>query len=209
MTKGRLITFEGIDGCGKSLMQKKLSHWLRRRGCAVVTTFEPGWGAMGQEVRRLLLDSDFGSIDERTETLLYAADRAHHCAALIRPELAEGKIVLCDRFVDSTLAYQGYGRGLDLATLEQLQRFAVGDLTPDLTIYLRVSVEMAFSRLRRKKDRLEQEDAAFFQRVAEGYDALAKRYAERYAVIHSAESIDAVFSKVVRAVLPLLTREED
>ena len=125
------------------------------------------------------------------------------------PALEAGRAVICDRFVDSTLAYQGYGRGLDLATLEQLQRFAVGDLTPDLTIYLRVSVETAFSRLRRKKDRLEQEDAAFFQRVANGYDALAKRYAERCAVIHSAESIDAVFSKVVRAVLPLLTREED
>ena len=204
MEKGKLITFEGIDGCGKSLMLKKLGRWLLRRGCLVTTTFEPGGSQMGQAIRKLLLDSSYGSIDDRTEALLYAADRANHCAALIQPELDAGKIVLCDRFVDSTLAYQGYGRGLDLRTLRALQDFATGHVRPDRTIYLRLPVAVACSRLKGKKDRLEQEDQAFFQRVADGYDRLAAREKSRFVVINSDRGIEQVFSDVIRAVLPLL-----
>lgn len=204
MKKGKLITFEGIDGCGKSLMMKKLGQWLRRRGCPAVITLEPGWGKMGQSVRKLLLDSAYGSIDERTEALLYAADRANHCAAFIRPNLEEGNLVLCDRFFDSTLAYQGYGRGLDLEALRALQHFAIGDVVPDRTILLQVPVDVACSRRRGKKDRLEQESRKFFQRVSDGYAALAKQEPERFARINSNREIDKVFSDVIQAVLPLL-----
>lgn len=204
MDRGKLITFEGIDGCGKSLMMKKLGQWLHRRGCPVVTTREPGWGKMGQSIRRLLLDSAYGSVDERTEALLYAADRANHCASFILPNLEEGKIVLCDRFFDSTLAYQGYGRGLDMPTLLGLQRFAIGDMLPDCTILLRLPVEQAFSRLSGAKDRLEQENRDFFQRVADGYDELAAKEPKRFVVIDSSGEIEKVFSNVVQAVIPLI-----
>ena len=204
MRRGKLITIEGIDGCGKSLMVKKLSHWLRKRGCEVETTLEPGWGEMGKSIRRLLLNSAFGSMDDRTEALLYAADRANHCAAFILPQLEAGKIVLCDRFFDSTLAYQGYGRGLDLDALGALQQFAIGDVYPDLTVFLRVPVEVSFSRMHGKKDRLEQEDQAFFERVLAGYDALAAREPQRFRVIDSSRPIDKVFSNVIQAVLPLV-----
>lgn len=207
MKKGKLITFEGIDGCGKSLMLKKLGRWLVHRGCTVTTTFEPGGSSMGQAIRKLLLDSEYGAVDDRTEALLYAADRANHCATLIQPELAAGKIVLCDRFVDSTLAYQGYGRGLDIQALHALQAFAIGSVRPDCTIYLRIPVSVACSRLRGKRDRMEQENQAFFQRVADGYDKLAANEKGRFVVINSNRSIDQVFSDVVRAVLPLLKDE--
>ncbi|MDO4732864.1 MAG: dTMP kinase [Bacillota bacterium] len=204
MGKGLLITFEGLDGCGKSLMMRKLGKWLRTRGCSVETTCEPGWGEMGQSIRKLLLNSAFGSVDERTEALLYAADRANHCAAFIRPQLEAGKIILCDRFFDSTLAYQGFGRGLDLDSLLALQNFAIGSVRPDLTIFLRVPVEVSFSRIRGKKDRLEQEDKEFFERVLAGYDKLAAREPNRFRVIDSGGPIDQVFSTVVKAILPLL-----
>ena len=206
MKKGKLITFEGIDGCGKSLMLKKLGRWLVHRGCTVTTTFEPGGSSMGQAIRKLLLDSEYGAVDDRTEALLYAG-LALPAAAGQDPSVAAGKIVLCDRFVDSTLAYQGYGRGLDIQALHALQAFAIGSVRPDCTIYLRIPVSVACSRLRGKRDRMEQENQAFFQRVADGYDKLAANEKGRFVVINSNRSIDQVFSDVVRAVLPLLKDE--
>lgn len=204
MPKGLFITFEGIDGSGKSTMLKKLAAHLRGLGLGVVCTREPGGSRLGRELRRLLLDSAYGSLDQRTETLFFAADRASHCAETIVPALAAGKIVLSDRYADSTLAYQGGGRGLDLALLRQINAFAADGLQPDLTLLFTVGLETALRRQGRGKDRMEQEDTAFFHRVAQAYCQLAEAEPGRFRVIDGELGQEKVFAQVLAAVDPFL-----
>lgn len=184
---GKLIVFEGIEGSGKSTQIRHLQTWLRETAwgqqAPVVATREPGGTPLGTALRQLLLSGDDGDLApcERAELLLYAADRAQHVETVLKPQLARGAIVLCDRFSDSTIAYQGYGRGLSLSAIEQIDCIATGRLTSDLTVWLDVDVELGQQRARQRGDldRMERAELAFHQRVRQGFADLAATYPRR------------------------------
>ncbi len=197
-----LITFEGPEGSGKTTQIKKLAEHLRDQGHAVTTTREPGGTAIGDRIRQVLFDHAHQEMQPRTEILLFLASRSQHTEEVIRPALDRGEIVLCDRYRDSTLAYQGYGHGVDLAALDQLNDFATGGLVPDLTLLLDVG---ARTGLRRRADdggwnRLDAYDLAFHGRVREGFHKLAAADPGRWVVIDAEQGIEAV-QGVIRAVV--------
>lgn len=204
MTKdqGLFITFEGGDGAGKSTQLELLKQWFVEQGREVLTTREPGGTELGAEIRRLLLHS--GDVSPRAEALLYAADRAHHIATRIRPALAAGKVVLADRYFDSSVAYQGAARALDTKAVRDLSMWAVEGLLPDLTILLDVPVKAGESRVGEVKDRLEQAGESFHQRVREEFLALAKAEPERIKVIDGTQTITEVAADVRAVVQELL-----
>ena len=176
------ITFEGPDGSGKTTQIRLLAEWLRQQSYKVVLTREPGGTAIGDQIRGVLHDLNNTAMDARTEILLYSADRAQHVTQRIQPSLASGKIVISDRYADSTLAYQGYGRGLDLETLRRITAFATDGLTPDLTFYLDITPEEGLQRRRLGGDewnRLDAEMPEFHQRVRSGYMELVQQEPER------------------------------
>jgi dTMP kinase len=189
---GKLITFEGIDGCGKTtqaaLVQKKLSSL----GFRTRLLREPGSTKIAEKIRRILLDKSL-SITDHTELLLYEAARAELVAREIKPLLIDGYIVLCDRFFDSTTAYQGYGRKLDLRMVRSLHRVAVGELVPDLTLLYDIDLATAASRRGKEPDRLESQSKAFFNRVRLGFLEIARKERRRVKLIHADRPIDAVF----------------
>ena len=203
--KGYFITFEGIDGCGKSLMQQKSAAALAEKGYDVLCTREPGGSETGRRIRQILLDSPLGAVDERSETLLYAADRSLHVSQVILPAIEGGKIVLCDRYVDSSYAYQGSGRQVSLDTLREINRFASFGLLPDLTLLLDLPATTALARLRGKKDRLEQEATDFFDRVAAAYRSLAQEEPDRFVVIDASKPMKIVTQTVLEAILGRIT----
>jgi dTMP kinase len=177
--KGVFITFEGLDGCGKSTQMELLASALRERGYVVLVTREPGGTALGESVRDVLLDSRYHGMSARSEALLYAAARAHLVEEVIRPALADGQVVLCDRYLDSSLAYQGYGRGLGTDDIMGLNVWATECLFPDLTIYLELEDAVRGTRLAAVPDRLEAEDEAFHSRVGRGFQELLQLYPHR------------------------------
>ena len=194
------ITFEGPEGSGKTTQMRVLADHLQRHGYDVLTTREPGGTPIGDRVRGILLDPIHTEMLPPTEFLLFSAARAQHVGEVIRPHLARGGLVLCDRFADSSLAYQGCGYELDLAALKTITRFATGDLVPDLTIYFDLSVEAG---LRRKAggsgdawNRMEQKEIAFHERVREGYLELAVLEQKRWAVVDATGNIDSIQSNV-------------
>jgi len=169
---GKLIVFEGVEGCGKTTQMHLCSQWLESLGIPVVLTREPGGTELGKSLRELLLSKPVDKpINEVTELLLYAADRAQHIEEELKPNLAMGKYILCDRYTDSTIAYQGYGRGLDMSLINNLNQIATGGLLSDVTIWLDVDVEVGLLRKRgqAKLDRIEQETIAFHRQVQAGY----------------------------------------
>jgi dTMP kinase len=173
---GKLIVFEGVEGCGKTTQMHLCSQWLESLNISVVLTREPGGTELGKDLRRLLLSKSANKlVSEITELLLYAADRAQHIEEELKPNLATGKFILCDRYTDSTIAYQGYGRGLDMSLINNLNQIATGGLKSDITIWLDVDVEVGLSRKRgqTKLDRIEQETMDFHRRVQQGYTELA------------------------------------
>ncbi len=189
---GRLIALEGIDGCGKSTQARLLAEHL-----GAVLTFEPGATTLGSSLRTLLLDPDHPPVAERTEALLMVADRAQHVAEVVRPALEQGRWVVTDRFSASTLAYQGYGRGLDLEELTGLVQWATGGLAPDLTVL--VEVEPAVGLARRTgsaEDRMEREGVGFGHRVAEGYRCLAEHEDTPWLVVDGSGTVDEVAARV-------------
>ncbi|MBE9127907.1 MULTISPECIES: dTMP kinase [unclassified Coleofasciculus] len=210
---GRLIVFEGVEGSGKTTQLQRSHGWLLASGLLdlsgdfsnktpVVVTREPGGTSLGVELRQLLLGETDSPLYNRTELLLYAADRAQHIEEFIKPQLAKGAIILCDRYTDSTIAYQGYGRGLDLALIEQLNQVATGGLESDLTLWLDVNAETGLKRARQRgaADRMEQAELAFHQRVEQGFAKLALSYPDRIVRIDASQDEDAV-QLVIRDVL--------
>jgi len=190
------ITFEGPEGSGKTTQIQLLAAWLREQGQTVLATREPGGTAIGDRVRAILLDSDHREMQPQTEILLFSAARAQIVGQIIRPHLARGGVVLCDRFADSTLAYQGYGRQLDLATLRLITAFATGGLQPDLTFCLDLPVDVGLQRKAagagEEWNRMEQETLAFHGRVRRGYLTLAQAEPARWRVLDATQPVQAL-----------------
>jgi dTMP kinase len=200
------ITFEGIDGVGKSTQLDLLQQWLEGRGREVIRTLEPGGTELGQEIRHLLLHRK-GDVAARAEALLYAADRAHHVATKIRPALAEGKVVLSDRYFDSSVAYQGAARELDVDEVRNISLWAVDNLIPDLTVLLDLDAEAAIQRRNKtgtEPDRLEREKVDFFVRARAQYLELAKE--PRFLVVDANLSIDEIQQQIRERVTAMESR---
>lgn len=181
---GKFIVFEGVEGAGKTTQIQQTAEWLQswcRREQSTIVTREPGGTKLGRQIRQLLLDDLDSLVSHRTELLLYGADRAQHVESLIRPHLDRGDFVLCDRFTDSTIAYQGYGRGFDLAEIDRVNQIATGGLQSDLTLWLDLDVSIGLERVlvRGKPDRMERAAIDFHQRVRRGYQELANIYPNR------------------------------
>jgi dTMP kinase len=204
--KGFFISFEGIEGTGKSTQAKLLAEYLRSKGHKVIQTMEPGGTAISMKIRELLLSLDSREMDHVTELLLYNAARVQHIKEVIEPALARGEVVITDRFSDSTVAYQGYARGLDLKLIDSLDLIATNKLRPDITILLDIDVKTGLERnkLLNKGDRLELEDIAFHERVRKGFIEIAAREPVRIKVVDCSESLEGVHHKVVKIVSELL-----
>lgn len=204
--RGKLIAFEGPDGAGKTTQVMLTADALREEGHRVVVAREPGGTRLSEAIRRLLLDTEFKEMAPLTEALLYTAARAQLVSELLLPALDGGCIVLCDRFVDSSLAYQGYGRGLEVELLQRINAPAIRGIGSFLTILLDLDPEEGLRRASRcrKEDRLEQECLGFHRRVREGYLALARRYPERIKVVRSDRDVGAVQAEVMAYVRDFL-----
>jgi len=197
------VTLEGTEGCGKSTQARRLSEHLCGEGRDVVTTHEPGGTELTREIRRLLADPA-SQLDPRAELLLFLADRAQHVATVIRPVLERGGVVICDRYSDSTLAYQGYGRGHDLDMLERWNRWASLDVVPDLTLWIDIDIGAGLARAQKQSggpaDRFEAEPLPFHQRIHDGFKELSRTCPERIVRIDGNRGEDEVFADVKAAV---------
>jgi dTMP kinase len=210
---GQFITFEGVEGCGKTTQIRLLAEALKKRGKSVVLTREPGGCPISDKIRHILLDAENSAMTPLAELLLYAAARAQHIAEVIAPALDSGAIVLCDRFTDATVAYQGHGRALDLRLIEQLNSMVASECRPDMTILLDCPVETglkrAMDRIERnsakdaaslREERFEKESIEFHKRVREGYLALAGRERDRFVVVDGSGGITDTAATLLRAV---------
>ena len=205
MKNGLFITFEGADGCGKSTQLNLLQKYLEEKGFETVVTREPGAKGLGEEIRKLLLHYD-GYISPRCEAFMFLADRAQHIDTIIKTAVNEGKIVLCDRHTDSTIAYQGYGRGEDIEKLKYLNTLATDGFIPDLTLVYDVDIDTALKRRGDDRDRMEQAGKDFQIKVQQGYKKIADSEPERVKIIDATESIDAVFENTKKIVEQLIKK---
>jgi dTMP kinase len=203
--RGVFIAFEGGEGAGKSTQVRLLHDWLRDSGHRVLVTFEPGDTPVGERLRAVLLGHETGELAPRTEALLYAADRAEHVATVVAPALSEGTVVVTDRYLDSSIAYQGAGRELAADDVARLSRWATDGLLPNLTVLLDVDPEVGLQRFDTPADRLEAEPLAFHRRVRDGFRTLAVAAPERYLVLDAARSPDEIHEQVRSRVAELLT----
>lgn len=206
--RGLFIAVEGGDGAGKSTQSALLAGWLRERGAEVVQTREPGGTTLGAALRELVLHGADGSVSPRAEALIFAADRAHHVATLVRPALERGAVVLTDRYLDSSVAYQGAARRLGHEEVRQLSMWAVDGLVPDLTVLLDIGAGEGRRRRGDVHDRLEREADDFHERVRQGFLDLAAREPERYLVLDATADADELAAQVRARVEPLLARAE-
>ena len=213
--QGLFITFEGPEGAGKSTQSAMLAEWLVHMGVPVVNTREPGDGKIGGQIRSIILNPENTEMTARAEAMLYAADRAQHVEKVLRPALAANCVIICDRYVDSHLAYQGYGRGLDLDFLRQVNAMATGGLMPDLTILLNLEAEVGLARVQRRQkfaegkpegqiDRLEQEKIDFHHRLCSGYKELAKAESNRIKVVDANRDINEIKYEIRQIVSGIL-----
>ena len=203
LKKGYFITFEGIDGCGKTTQIELLDNWLKSLGKETLLTLEPGGSNLGKDLRQILLHYE-KPVADTAEMFLYLADRAQHVNNVIMPALCEGKIVLCDRYTDSTAAYQGYARGCDINQINMLNDIATGNLQSDLTIVFDIDVQTAQLRLGKTKDRLEKEGVDFHTKVKNGYLELSRLYPQRIKTVNANRTIKEIFSDVKKLVGELL-----
>lgn len=208
MAKGIFITFEGIEGSGKTTQSEKLKERLLKEGFPVIHTFEPGGTVLGENIRKILLDP-YMIIDPLSELLLYFAVRVQHIREKIKPALEKGYIVICDRFHDSTVAYQGYGRGVSLKIIDELYRLFVQDIKPNLTILLDLSAERGLKRNKEanKKDRFEMEDITFHNKVRQGYCEIAMKEPERFLIIDATKSFDEINEKIYQHIKEKLLKD--
>jgi dTMP kinase len=209
------ITFEGPDGSGKSTQIELAANYLRRRGCAVSCAREPGGTPIGDQIRQVLHDVKNTAMAARAEILLYSASRAQLVEQVILPRLAEGGVVLCDRYADSTYAYQGYGRGLDFDTLRVITGFATQNLKPDLTIYLDLAVEEGLKRKtiantagQGEWNRMDQLELTFHRRVRDGYLAMAQAEPARWLVVNAAAPMEEVSEVICQRLGELVAKNE-
>ena len=204
MAEGLFITLEGIDGVGKSTQAQLLVEYFTEKGCNVVHTFEPGGTKLGQSIRRMLLDPENQQLAPVTEILLYAADRAQHVAEVIQPALAQGKVVVCERYIDSSVAYQGYGLGLSVDMIAAVNKLATDGLEPNLTICLDAEPETALARV--GGDRIEKRALSYYERVRAGFLSIAAQNPQRVIVV-SAEGLETeVAQRVQRSVVGRLAQ---
>lgn len=199
MTQGLFITFEGPDGCGKTTQMNLLAQYFEKKGKKVVLTREPGGKGLGEKVREILLNYN-GEVSDRCESFLFLADRAQNIDIIVKPAVEQGEIVLCDRHIDSTVAYQGYGRGLDINEINMLNNLATGGKKPDLTLVFDVDVETSMKRVGKEKDRMESAGIDFHNRVRNGYLELAKQEPTRIKVLDATKTIEEIHEKVIEIV---------
>ena len=200
--EGIFITMEGPDGSGKTTQIDLLKKYLEHKGYDIVIAREPGGTTIGEAIRKIILNPDYKEMGHMTELLLYASARAQLVNQVIKPALAEGKAVICDRFVESSAVYQGIRRGLGVDTVYEVNNFALGDVKPKLTIFMDLDAEDGIKRKKKQAelDRMEQEDLSFHKRVVEGYRQLAKLYPERIVPINATLPIDEIHSMIVQEV---------
>lgn len=196
LMKGKFITLEGTEGSGKSTQAALILEYLKEKKQPVMLMREPGGVQISEAIRRILLDVESAGMADSCETLLYMAARAQLVKEVLEPALASGKIILCDRFLDSTIAYQGYGNGVDVATIEAIGAFATNQIAPDLTLLFDVATEIGLSRTQPEKDRIELRSLEYHQRVRAGYLALAKKYPQRIKVIEVNAPKEIIFKQV-------------
>lgn len=196
MERGLFITFEGIDGCGKTTQIKLLKNYFEAQGQTVLLTREPGAKGLGEKLREILLNYD-GEVSPNCESFLFLADRAQHIDTIIKPSVKKGIIVLCDRHTDSTVAYQGYGRGIDLDRIKMLNNLATQGMKPDLTFIFDIDTNTSMSRVGKEKDRMETSGIDFFNKVREGYLDIAKTEPNRVKLIDGTKSIEEIHKKVL------------
>jgi dTMP kinase len=203
MKKGLFITFEGLDGSGKTTQIKLLYDYLKERGLDVITTVEPGGTVIGRKIRKILLDKDNHEMSYKTETFLFLASRAELVSKVISPALSKGRIVICDRFFDSTIVYQGIARGLGIDRILDMSLWATGGIAPDITFLLSVKADKGKKRMdkaSKERDRMELEKDNFRKNVYKGYLSIAKRYKDRFVVIDGEKDIEEIFGEVKRRV---------
>lgn len=200
------ITFEGPEGSGKTTVIQQVAEKLKNE-YNIILTREPGGVKTGEQIREVLLEGD--TMDDRTEALLFAASRREHLVGKVIPALNTGKVVLCDRYIDSSLAYQGYARGIGIEEVKSINEFAINGLYPDITIYLDVSVEVGRERIlknQRDQNRLDQEDVKFHEKVVEGYKKIIHNESDRFIVINANQSIDKVVNTTYESITKYLEK---
>ena len=197
--RGKFITFEGCDGCGKSTQLRMLSEYLTKENIPHIFTREPGGGKISEAIREILLNGKNSEMTDECEALLYAAARVQHLNDRVEPALTEGKLVICDRYVDSSLAYQAFGRGLGEDFISKINAFALEKYLPDVTVFIDLTPEAAFLRKKGadENDRLEQAGMAFHKKVYDGYKTLAAKYPERIVCVDGNKTPDGIFADVV------------
>jgi len=201
---GQFIVLDGPEGGGKSTQVARLVNRLSAEGRRAIAARDPGSTPVSEHIREILLDRRAGDMDARTEVFLYMASRAEMVARVIRPALEAGRIVVCDRFVSSTVAYQGFAGGVDPAAIWELGRLATGGIEPDFTVILDLAVEAGFARLRRSHDRMESKDRAYHEKVRQGFLEMARAEAERFAVVDASRPEDEVAEAIWSAVQKVL-----
>ncbi|KEF36394.1 thymidylate kinase [Schinkia azotoformans MEV2011] len=204
-----LITLEGVEGSGKSTLINYVKDFFEYRGKSIVVTREPGGIDIAEQIRSVILDKKNTKMDGRTEALLYAAARRQHLVEKIIPSLNEDKIVLCDRFIDSSLAYQGYARGLGIDEVLSINEFAIGNFMPNLTLYLDLDPEVGLSRIRKNKERevnrLDLEEMNFHNKVKEGYEEVLAKFPDRIVRVDANQEIENVFSDIKKVLIDKIT----
>ncbi|MGG7096851.1 dTMP kinase [Clostridium sardiniense] len=212
MKKGLFIVFEGGEGSGKSTMIDKVYEWLRECDYDCIKTREPGGISIAEQIREVILNKENTKMDGKTEALLYAAARRQHLVEKVIPALENGQVVLCDRFVDSSLAYQGYARGLGIEEVYEINKFAIGDCMPNISILFDISPEVGMARIKknaeREVNRLDLEKLDFHNKVREGYDIIYRKNRDRMVKINADESIDKVFDDVKNIISNLINNTD-
>lgn len=210
MKRGIFITIEGPEGAGKTTITQMLGKALQQEGYQVLLTREPGGVPISEQIREVILNKDNTAMDSRTEALLYAAARRQHLVEVVMPELERGGIVLCDRFIDSSLAYQGHARGLDIEEVYNINKFAIGDMMPDATLFFDIDPEEGLRRIQsngeREVNRLDLEALDFHKKVCEGYQFIINRWKERFIIVDAGRTIDEVFEETKASLLDFLAK---